>query len=272
MTNSGFKYYDYDPSLAAAVLFMALFVLTTALHIYQLLRTRTWYFIPFVIGGFRKSTTLRFTSLLDNHQMLNVVLAVEWIGYVGRIVGSEQTPNWTLPPYIVQVLFLLLAPVLFAASIYMELARIILLADGEAHALIRPKRLTMTFVLGDVFSFLLQCGGTLIQPTDRALMMMQYTNCSYRRRTYVHWLPRQVPNYRQNRPEGRRRGPIAPNPLFRLLRFRRGPLPAPHPQSTHPTIPVGSHPMAQTSRRPLRCQHPHLDPVCVQSCGVYPGK
>jgi hypothetical protein len=64
-----------------------------------------------------------------------------------------------LTPYIIQILFLLLAPVLFAASIYMELARIILLADGEAHALIRPKRLTMTFVLGDVLSFLLQCGG-----------------------------------------------------------------------------------------------------------------
>ena len=43
----------------------------------------------------------------------------------------------------------------------MELARIILLANGEAHALVRPKRLTMTFVSGDVLSFFLQNTGTL---------------------------------------------------------------------------------------------------------------
>lgn len=44
----------------------------------------------------------------------------------------------------------------------MGLARIIVLADGEAYALIRPRRLTMTFVLGDVFSFFLQSAGTPI--------------------------------------------------------------------------------------------------------------
>lgn len=48
---AGFEYYRYDPSLAAAAIFVALFLLVTGLHLYQLLRTRTWYFIPFVIGG-----------------------------------------------------------------------------------------------------------------------------------------------------------------------------------------------------------------------------
>jgi hypothetical protein len=167
MAESGFKYYHYDPSLAAAVLFLILFFLTTTLHLYQLLRTRTWYFIPFLVGGFCTSIGLLSTASLE----LTFTLLVECIGYTGRIVGSQQTPNWTLAPYIVQILFLLLAPVLFAASIYMELARIILLADGEAHALIRPKRLTMTFVLGDVFSFLLQCGGTLLLSPERVIIM-----------------------------------------------------------------------------------------------------
>jgi len=44
----------------------------------------------------------------------------------------------------------------------MELARIILLANGEAHAFIRPKWLTMTFVTGDILSFALQAMGMLI--------------------------------------------------------------------------------------------------------------
>jgi hypothetical protein len=46
------KYYRYDPSLVAAVIFMVLFVLITSFQLYQLVRTRTWYFIPLVVGGF----------------------------------------------------------------------------------------------------------------------------------------------------------------------------------------------------------------------------
>jgi RTA1 like protein len=103
---------------------------------------------------------------LNGHKSTDGLIIVEWIGYVGRAVSSKQSPNWTLPPFLVQQLFLLLAPVFFAASIYMELARIILLANGEAHALVRPKRLTMTFVTGDILSFALQAMGTLINTSD----------------------------------------------------------------------------------------------------------
>jgi hypothetical protein len=103
---------------------------------------------------------------LNDHESADGLIIVEWIGYVGRAVSSKQSPNWTLPPFLVQQLFLLLAPVFFAASIYMELARIILLANGESHAFIRPKRLTMTFVTGDILSFALQAMGTLINTSD----------------------------------------------------------------------------------------------------------
>lgn len=47
-----FVLYHYDPSFAAAVIFIALFFITTFLHVFQLAFKRTWYFIPFVIGGF----------------------------------------------------------------------------------------------------------------------------------------------------------------------------------------------------------------------------
>ncbi|KAL5323481.1 hypothetical protein ACEPPN_008018 [Leptodophora sp. 'Broadleaf-Isolate-01'] len=46
------KAYRYDPSLVAAIIFIVCFVLTTFFHLYQLVRTRTWYFIPLCIGGF----------------------------------------------------------------------------------------------------------------------------------------------------------------------------------------------------------------------------
>lgn len=43
--------YRYHPSQVAAIIFVVLFSLTTALHIFQLIRKRTWYFIPLVVGG-----------------------------------------------------------------------------------------------------------------------------------------------------------------------------------------------------------------------------
>lgn len=61
--------------------------------------------------------------------------------------------------YIVQSMFILLAPALFAASIYMILGRIILLVDGEEHSIIKQRWLTNTFVCGDVLCFFLQSGG-----------------------------------------------------------------------------------------------------------------
>jgi hypothetical protein len=48
--SEGFKLYHYDPSAGAAVAFAAVFGLTTAVHIWQLARNRTWYFVPFLIG------------------------------------------------------------------------------------------------------------------------------------------------------------------------------------------------------------------------------
>jgi hypothetical protein len=91
--------------------------------------------------------------------------SVEWIGYIGRAVSSHQSPQWTLGPYLLQTLLLLVAPALFAASIYMELSKIIILADGESHALIKKKWLTKLFVCGDIVSFLLQMGGTMLEQT-----------------------------------------------------------------------------------------------------------
>ena len=74
-------------------------------------------------------------------------------------MSSKQTPNWTLGPYIMQSLLLLLAPALFAATVYMQLGRIVRAIGGEDRCLIKTKWLTKIFVTGDVLSFLIQGGG-----------------------------------------------------------------------------------------------------------------
>ena len=58
-----------------------------------------------------------------------------------------------------QSLLILLAPALFAASIYMVLGRLIIHAGAQHRSIIRITWLTKIFVGGDVLSFLLQSAG-----------------------------------------------------------------------------------------------------------------
>lgn len=53
MAAPGEKYvfYTYEPSMAAAVLFIVLFGLSTMWHVLQMVQNRTWFFVPFVLGG-----------------------------------------------------------------------------------------------------------------------------------------------------------------------------------------------------------------------------
>jgi len=169
-----FELYHYHPSLGAAVLFVILFFLTTGLHTFQLVRTRTWFFIAFTLGG-----------------------ACELIGYVARAVSaSQKNGDWTLTPYIIQSGMspgislagsdaeLDNSTAISCASLvcsfgirvisprrpfqiadaraiqtYQELGRIVELCDGDQHLFVKRKALTAIFVSGDVLSFLMQASG-----------------------------------------------------------------------------------------------------------------
>jgi hypothetical protein len=58
--------YRYVPSKVAAIIFVVLFSLTTALHIFQLFKKRTWYFVPLIIGGVCMSALSIFFRLLTD--------------------------------------------------------------------------------------------------------------------------------------------------------------------------------------------------------------
>jgi hypothetical protein len=87
----------------------------------------------------------------------NYARVVETIGFVGRALSKNDV--WALGPFIMQSLLILVAPALFAASIYIILGRVILMVDGERYSMIRQKWLTKTFVAGDVLSFMMQGSG-----------------------------------------------------------------------------------------------------------------
>jgi hypothetical protein len=102
----------------------------------------------------------RNRPITKNYQEL-ITYTVESVGYAGRIWSHHDTTG--LPEFIIQALLILIAPALFAASIYMVLGRIIAQLDGERHSIIQLKWLTKIFVSGDCVSFFVQCMGGGIQ-------------------------------------------------------------------------------------------------------------
>ncbi|KAJ6093988.1 hypothetical protein N7467_002833 [Penicillium canescens] len=126
--------YGYNPSLPAAIIFIILFGASTAYHGYQLVKSRCMYFIPFLIGG-----------------------VFQIIGYICRAASHDNYSG--IPLYAIQTLMILLAPPLYAASIYMALGRTVTYLHAEDLSLVPVKWMTKIFVTGDVFSFLLQCAG-----------------------------------------------------------------------------------------------------------------
>ncbi|KAI9671855.1 MAG: hypothetical protein M1831_003383 [Alyxoria varia] len=128
-------YYGYEPSLPAAIIFFVLFLIAACMHVVEMVKHRSWYFIPLIIGIF-----------------------FEFVGYGFRLQSHFE--RMSLQPYIGQTTTLLVAPVLFAATIYMLLGRIARQVEGGADCLIiRPSWLTKLFVGGDILAFLAQGGG-----------------------------------------------------------------------------------------------------------------
>ncbi len=79
------------------------------------------------------------------------------MGYVGRAIGHSNKEDRN--PFIVQSILILVAPALFAATIYMTLGRLIRATNGAKYSIVRVTWMTKIFVVGDVLSFFIQGGG-----------------------------------------------------------------------------------------------------------------
>jgi hypothetical protein len=152
-----YSLYNYDPSSGAAVPVAALFGLATVIHIVQMIKAQSWFMIPFIIGGVCELSIPLKMFYIDISTIL-----VEAIGYLCRYINSTETPDWKTTPYVGQSLLILLAPALFAASIYMILGRLIVVLNASSNSIIRPSWLTKIFVIGDCLSFFMQCGGMVL--------------------------------------------------------------------------------------------------------------
>lgn len=152
--------YGYTPSLAVGVLGVTLFTIAACIHLYLLLRHRTYYFIPMLVGT-----------------------VMEIVGYVFRILSSQQDP-YSVPWFVVQYFFIVVAvgnfrfwefrllsppqPVLFSAAIY-TIVSIMISHYGHEYAPLHPKAVLGIFITCDVIA-------TIIQVAGAALVGVAYSN------------------------------------------------------------------------------------------------
>jgi hypothetical protein len=85
---------------------------------------------------------------------------VEVAGYTVRILGHNNPCNSTTE--IVRKIFLLVAPCIFAATIYMILGCTILAIRAASLSPLRPTWMTKVFVTGDIACFFIQLTGVAI--------------------------------------------------------------------------------------------------------------
>lgn len=91
--------YQYRPSLAANITFLALYAIAMAVHIFLGIRWRSWWFMSFIVFG----------------------CLVEIAGYAGRII-LYQNP-FSFGGFMIQIVFITTGPVFYTASIYVTLSK-----------------------------------------------------------------------------------------------------------------------------------------------------
>ncbi|RAK85204.1 RTA1 like protein [Aspergillus costaricaensis CBS 115574] len=134
MSSDSSNLYGYVPSGIVAIVFGAIFLVLTVLHLWRIVRTRHWFGIATLVGGI-----------------------FEVIGLAARAYSHHDA--LAKGPYIIQVLLILLAPIIFSAAIYMFLGRLIRATGHAELSFIRINILTKIFVLGDVICFFIQASG-----------------------------------------------------------------------------------------------------------------
>ncbi|UNI17581.1 hypothetical protein JDV02_003913 [Purpureocillium takamizusanense] len=133
--------YQYRPSLPANIVFLALFALAAAVHIFLGVRWRSWGFMAGIILG----------------------CLTEIIGYVGRILLYNNP--FDFGGFLMQIVLITTGPVFYTASIYVTLSKTI---EHLAPRLsrFRPQLFYWIFIPTDMVCLALQAAGGALSTTS----------------------------------------------------------------------------------------------------------
>ena len=127
--------YGYHPSIILAVLGVVVFGLLSLITLLLIIRSKR-----------RKAFAI----------LVLVGTLMEVVGYVSRCLSSKVDP-YRLNFFIIQYFFIVVAPVLFSAAIYVAFGR--LLEVWREHVPVSPRTVLIIFLLIDIVTTLLQVAG-----------------------------------------------------------------------------------------------------------------
>ncbi|CAI6339080.1 unnamed protein product [Periconia digitata] len=154
MTKPRADLYYYTPTFTGAVITASIFCVLAIIHAGLLFRTKTWFCTPLLIGAL-----------------------CEVVGFTARAYShSNKTYSTTnagpLIALIIQACLILLAPVLFSATVYMFLGRIMRATGQTALSPLNIRYLTKIFVWCDIILLNLQSTGASLFTNSRGKAWM----------------------------------------------------------------------------------------------------
>ncbi|KAG5809406.1 hypothetical protein H9Q74_001687 [Fusarium xylarioides] len=133
----------YQPNLPANAIFIGVFGLSMALHIFQGIKMKTWGFMASMMAG----------------------CILEIIGYIGRLVIHDNPFDFI--GFLLQIIMITIAPVFFSAAIYVLLSQVINFVDPNVSRF-SPKYFYWIFIPSDIISLILQAVGGAVSVVSTA--------------------------------------------------------------------------------------------------------
>ncbi|EWY89044.1 hypothetical protein FOYG_10021 [Fusarium oxysporum NRRL 32931] len=134
---------QYQPNVPANAIFIGVFGLSMALHIFQGIKMKTWGFMASMIAG----------------------CILEIIGYVGRLIIHDNPFDFI--GFLLQIIMITIAPVFFSAAIYVLLSQVINFVDPNVSRF-SPKYFYWIFIPSDIISLILQAVGGAVSVVSTA--------------------------------------------------------------------------------------------------------
>jgi len=128
--------YNYIPTEWIGILFVVLYSLITAVHLFQAVRHKIWW--------------LTFTFVLCG--------VGEIIGWIGRLWSSTQELPLSQDPFLMQIVCTIIAPTFMTAGMFFVFGRIINMVGSE-YSRLTPKVYGLVFVGADVVALVIQAVG-----------------------------------------------------------------------------------------------------------------
>ncbi|PNP75216.1 hypothetical protein FNYG_11359 [Fusarium nygamai] len=133
----------YQPNVPANAIFIGVFGLSMALHIFQGIKMKTWGFMASMMAG----------------------CILEIIGYIGRLIIHDNPFDFI--GFLLQIIMITIAPVFFSAAIYVLLSQVINFVDPNVSRF-SPKYFYWIFIPSDIISLILQAVGGAVSVVSTA--------------------------------------------------------------------------------------------------------